>query len=589
MSSPAESGPGRRPYEGRSPEIEVRGWRRVALVTGVISFVSLLLMASSFVTRPGLDPEDETRALSSPELRALKARLAEDAGNEELKGRIRELDLAVRQEFFEARALTQRLAYLLLGAIVLFLVAVRRSGLTPHAPPEEPPPVEAPDEDGREAVLTRRALAGLGVVLGVSGLLWALLTDATLPTDAVEGAAAFPTLEEQRQNWPRFRGADANGTALSGDAPATWNGEDGTHILWKTPIPRPGFSSPVVWGRRVYLSGADAKSREVYAFDTASGQLLWTSPLVAAGQSLEIPEVGDDTGLAAPTLATDGRRIYALFATGEVAGFDLDGTQLWGASVGPFENAYGHASSLVVHEDRLLLQLDQGLEDDGLSRLLALDVLTGETVWEVARPVDASWSTPLVIPGEGGAAEVVLSATPWVISYDAREGTELWRARFLEGEVVPAPVSGEGLVFVLHQDVGGAAIRLGGRGDVTDSHVAWTLDYGAPSISSPVLSGGLLFIQEDDGLVSCYQAGDGAQLWEHELDGMFNASPVLVGERLYLTNTQGTTFTLKAGREVEELGRSELGEGVHASFGFAEGRLFIRGEEHLYAIGAPGP
>jgi len=569
--------------------MEVRGWRRVALVTGVIPFVTLLLMVSSFVSRPGIDPEDETRALSSPELRELKARLAEDTGNEELKGRIRELDLAVRQDFFDDRARTRRLAYVLLGAIVLFLVAVRRSGLTPHAPPEEPPPVEAPDEDGREAVLTRRALAGLGVFLGISGLLWALLSDATLPTDAPEGAAAFPSLEEQRQNWPRFRAADGNGVAPSGEAPTTWNGEDGRHVLWKTPVPRPGFSSPVVWGRRVYLSGADEESREVYAFDTVSGELLWTSPIVAVGQTLEIPEVGDDTGLAASTLATDGRRVYALFATGEVGGFDLDGTQLWGASVGPFANAYGHASSLVIHEDRLLVQLDQGLEDEGLSRLLALNVLTGETVWEVARPVDASWSTPLVIPREDGGAEVVLSATPWVISYDAREGTELWRVDFLQGEVVPAPVSAEGLVFVLHQDVGGAAIRLGGRGDVTDTHVAWTLDYGAPSISSPALSGGLLFIQEDDGLVTCYQAGDGAQLWEHELDGMFNASPVMVGERLYLTNTKGTTFTLKAGREVEELGRSELGEGVHASFAFAGGRLFIRGEEHLFAIGAPGP
>jgi outer membrane protein assembly factor BamB len=307
------------------------------------------------------------------------------------------------------------------------------------------------------------------------------------------------------------------------------------------------------------------------------------------GQTLEIPEVGDDTGLAASSPATDGRRVYALFATGEVAGIGLDGTQLWGASVGPFENAYGHASSLVVHEDRLLLQLDQGLQDEELSRLLALDVLTGETVWEVARPVDASWSTPLVIRHEDGSAEVILSATPWVISYDAREGTELWRVDFMQGEVVPAPVSTDDLVLVLHQDVGGAAIRLGGRGDVTDTHVAWTLDYGAPSISSPALSGGLLFIQEDDGLVSCYQAGDGVQLWEHELDGRFTASPVIVGERLYLTNTRGTTFTLKVGREVEELGRSELGEGVHSSFAFAGGRLFIRGEKHLFAIGAPGP
>jgi outer membrane protein assembly factor BamB len=202
--------------------------------------------------------------------------------------------------------------------------------------------------------------------------------------------------------------------------------------------------------------------------------------------------------------------------------------------------------------------------------------------------VDASWSTPLVIPGED-VDEVVLNATPWVISYDTRSGDELWRADCLTGEVVPSPVRVDGLVLAMHQDAGAFAIRRGGRGDVTETAIAWSLELGAPGIPSPLVSGGLVYLQEDDGYLTCYQASDGVKVWEHELYGTFNASPSLVGDRLYTTDTDGVTYTLRAGREVEELGRSELGEPVFASFAFGAGRIYIRGEEHLFAIAGGQP
>jgi outer membrane protein assembly factor BamB len=573
--------------DGRHGLAEV-GWRRLSAVAAAVSLVALLLLIASALPMSGRDPKDETRAFSSVELRELKSRLAENPADQALKDEIRALDQKLREGFFARRARTRRNALLLLIAVVVVLVAVSQTGITPTAPPTEPPPGEPPDEEGREARRSRNALAGLGALLGLLGLAWGLGSRARLP-ESIDAAAtaAGSSLEELRLNWPRFRGQDGSGVGLSAEAPATWDAATGENVLWKVAVPRPGRNSPLLWGERVFLTGADASGREVFAFDARSGELAWRSTIQVAGGAVELPEVTDDTGLAASTGATDGRRVYVIFATGEVGAFELDGTQVWARTFGPFQNNYGHASSLVAHEGRLFVQLDQGMEDDGLSRLVALDAATGETAWEALRPVDASWTTPLVIPGDD-QDEIVLCAAPWVISYDATTGAELWRARHLSGEVVPSPVATDDLVLAMHQEAGVFAIRRGGQGDVTESHLAWKLDLGAPGIPSPLVSNGLLYVQEDDGYLTCYQASDGAKVWEHELIGRFNASPSLSGEHLYTTDTEGVTYTLRAGREAVEVGRSELGEPVFASFAFGSGRIFIRGEQHLFAIGEAG-
>jgi outer membrane protein assembly factor BamB len=182
--------------------------------------------------------------------------------------------------------------------------------------------------------------------------------------------------------------------------------------------------------------------------------------------------------------------------------------------------------------------------------------------------------------------EVILNAAPWVISYDLASGEELWRAERLAGEVVPAPMLAGELVIAMHADFGISAIRRGGRGDVGESHLAWSHDYGAPGISSPALHDGQLYVLEDDGYITCYDTADGAKVWEHEVDGYFNASPSIIGDRLYATNSEGLTYVLKVGREFEAVAQNELGEKVGASFAFGGDRIYLRGEQHLFAIGA---
>ncbi len=266
-----------------------------------------------------------------------------------------------------------------------------------------------------------------------------------LPLIAITGAFAalaadLPTPEEYRANWPRFRGPDGGGVAAGGHAPLTFDVKAGTNIAWSVAVPVAGFNSPVVWGDRVFLSGGDDAKCEVMCFDVQSGKLLWQTavPKVERGAD-EKQEPPDQSGMAAPTVATDGRRAYAIFANGNLAAFNFDGSVAWAKHLVIPKNSYGHASSLATWQDRVIVQIDQGEVDDKLSRLFAFDGASGAVVWEKERNVGASWATPIVIEA-AGKTQLITLALPWVIAYSPKDGAEMWRAESLDGEVTPSPV-----------------------------------------------------------------------------------------------------------------------------------------------------
>ena len=389
--------------------------------------------------------------------------------------------------------------------------------------------------------------------------------------------------------WPRFRGPGGLGISAYANLPQRWNGRIGEGILWKTAVPLPGENSPVVWKDRVFLTGANESRREVYCYHAHSGRLLWRRPVSTLGSGAEPPEVMEDTSFAAPTAAVDGERVYALFANGDLACFDLSGHAVWARSLGTPDNVYGHASSLLVHEGMLLVQYDQGEAEDAKSALLALDARTGETIWEVPRPVPNSWTTPIVIDtGEG--KRIIAAADPWVIAYDALSGVELWRANCLGGDVAPSPVYGADLVFVVNADAKLAAIRPGGADDVTKTHIAWEAeDYDLPDIASPLATDEFVFLLSTGGTLSCLAARDGTKLWTAELKAGFRASPSLAADRLYLLSEDGVTFIVAAERQYRLLGRCELGEPANTSPALVDGRIYVRGKRHLYCIGTAKP
>ncbi len=398
-------------------------------------------------------------------------------------------------------------------------------------------------------------------------------------------AALANDLRAANENWPRFRGDDGGGVYPQDDVPTTFDVKTEANIAWSADVPIAGFSSPLVWDDRVYLSGGDESKRQVMCFDAAIGIPLWRSNLPKPAGSEEKAEVPDQSGMAAATMAIDGRHIYAIFTNGDLYAVNLDGTVAWSKHFNLGKNAYGHAASLLTWQNRLIVQLDQGDADDKLSKLVAFDGATGAVVWEQPRPTGSSWATPIVFDA-AGTTQIITLSVPWVIAYSAKDGAEIWRVECLDGEVTPSPIFTGGLVLVPSPSVKMLAIRPDGHGDVTKTHIAWVAEDGIPDVTSPVSNGELVFVTDNGGVVTCYDAKTGRKQWQQDFDEGCNASPSIVGNKLYLINRQGLVVVIDATREFKEIARSPIGEQVFASPAFSKGRMFVRSLKHLICIKA---
>jgi len=400
-------------------------------------------------------------------------------------------------------------------------------------------------------------------------------------------AADLPSPEEYRANWPRFRGPDGSGViAAPAGLPLTCDPKTGANVAWTAEVPTPGFSSPVVWGDRVFLSGGDEEKREVMCFDLASGKLLWEREVPKSAEKTdEKVEVPEQCGMAAGTVATDGRRVYAMFANGTLAAFNFDGQVAWAKNLGAPKNEYGHAASLATWQDRVIVQFDQGAADDNLSKIFAFDGATGAVAWETSRPVGQSWATPIVLDA-AGKSQIITLGVPWAISYSPKDGAEIWRADCLDGLVTPSPIFTGGTLFVVNPSNKLQAIHPDGEGDVTSSNLGWGVEDGIPDVTSPVSNGELIFLLDSSGTLTCYAAKDGKKVWQHDLGEECNASPSIAANRVYVVTKKGALVVVEVGREFKELARSSLGEQVLASPAFTQNKILIRGVKHLLCLEA---
>jgi outer membrane protein assembly factor BamB len=343
----------------------------------------------------------------------------------------------------------------------------------------------------------------------------------------------------------------------------------------------------VVWGNRVFLTSGDEQAREVICFDTDTGRLLWQKALPPApefqGKKLEAPEY---TGFAAATAATDGQGVFAVYGTGELGAFDFSGKLVWSKCFGLPENLYGHSSSLLVWQGKLIVQFDQGDAEAGKSRLYAFDPATGRVLWEQRRAVPSSWTTPLILDTLR-PQQVIVLGEPWVMGYDFADGRELWRVECLGTDLAPSPVFAGGLVIAVSASKQVVAIRPDGAGEVTKTHLAWRYEDNIPDITSPVSNGELVWFTTTDGFLTCLDVKSGAKVYEQSLELDFNASPLLVGNQLLLFTLKGLGLAIAADRSFRELGRAELGEAVHASPALAGEHLYVRGVTNLFCLG-PG-
>ncbi|MCX7826299.1 MAG: PQQ-binding-like beta-propeller repeat protein [Verrucomicrobiae bacterium] len=571
-----------------------RALLRTAIVAGAFCAVVATLLLVNWFQSHALDP------LKAPRLKDLKALLVQRPDDEALKKQIRALDLEHREAHARRVALQERGGWLLIGGGVVFLFAMQ-AAIYRKKLPKFQKPSRRPADDERATTDARWAVGAVGVALGAAA--WtcvaqsqsflaahaARLTVATTAqAAAVEEPAPttpFPTPEEMKQNWPRFRGPGGLGISPYANAPLIWNGKTGENILWKTKVPVTGPNSPVIWGRRVFVSGATASKEEIYCFDALSGKLLWQRSVEPPKETGDPIQVTDDGGHSPATMATDGRRAYAIFANAHVVAVDYKGNVAWTRNLGRPDNSYGHSSSLELVRDRLIIQFDQGGEKDGKSKLIALNTVNGDPVWESPpRPVGASWATPITIT-VGQQEQIITCSLPFVIAHDAATGKEVWRSKNLFGEVVPSATFANGLVFTAMEGETLTAIRPDGTGDVTKTHVVWVAEEGLPDIASPLCDGERVYLATGGGEVTAYDAKTGKKVWAKELDASFKSSPSLAGDRVYVFSDKGVCYVLQAGAEFKELARNELGEEVLSTPAFADGRIYVRAKHHLFCIG----
>jgi len=394
-------------------------------------------------------------------------------------------------------------------------------------------------------------------------------------------------------DWPEFRGPTGQGLA-PGSLPLKWSTTE--NVAWKRAIPGQGWSSPVLVGGQLFLTTAvksleknGALSLRVLALDSGTGRTLWEKEVLSV-EAEKVPNIHAKNSQASSTPLRVNGRLYAHFGHHGTACLDDAGNVLWRSTELSYPPVHGNGGSPVLAGSSLVFSCD------GASNpfVAALHKDTGKVLWKTPRETQAqkkfSFSTPLLIE-VGGQTQVISPGSGAVCAYDPKSGKELWRVRYGEGySVVPRPVFGHGLLFI------GTgfdrpmvmAIRPDGKGDVTDTHVAWRLSKSAPNTPSLLLVDENIYAVSDGGIASCVEAKTGNVRWQERIDGNYSASPLHAGGRLYFSNEAGTTVVLKAGATFDKLATNPLGERVLASPAVADGALFIRTEQHLYKITGGG-
>jgi len=385
----------------------------------------------------------------------------------------------------------------------------------------------------------------------------------------------FPSKSAIESQFNSFRGAWGNGISKAQNLPLEWDAETGSNILWTADIPISGYSSPVVWDNRVFVTGGNQAERRVFCYDTSSGKLLWNNLVEnIEGSPSTPPETTEDTGLAAPTSVTDGNVVVSIFGTGDIIAFTMEGERVWARNLGVPDNHYGHSSSLMAWDGKVLVQYDTNKS----GRLLALNMYSGETVWDVSRDNRISWASPILAEIDG-EMQVATSTAPKVAGHLVETGEELWSVECMMGEVGPSPTFANGLVIAGNEYATLAAI------DPEKGEIVWeSYDY-LPEVASPAVADGLLFIATTYGVFACYDVHTGNKYWEMEFDEGFYASPVIGDGKLYAPDMQGVVHVIAIEREGEKLAANEMGERIVTTPALLNNRIYIRSDNKLYCIG----
>jgi outer membrane protein assembly factor BamB len=624
-------------------KINITLWRNIAYIAGAFSFIIGVLIIANYLQISQVDPVD------SKVLNVLIERLNENPEDAELREQVREFDLLARKAYFTNAWQIKTGGYLLAIGLIVVLIALQMieagkkkiqlknnlkdekyhitqkkarrwiaiggsffaviailfaflthqefsqkfttekpvelaENMVPESTLEaEPIEIEAVVEDTvqevpKDTVLLAELKEEPAVEKDSSSVKVKEVEEPVKEEAAPAISMTYPTAA-MKKNYPSFRGPGGNGIAYQTNIPTDWDGASGKNILWKVKIPIHGYNSPVIWGNKLFLSGADGKQQQVYCYNRLTGDLLWTADANnIKGSPATKPKVTDDTGHAAASVCCDGQAVYAIFSTGDIIAFDMNGKELWSKNLGSTGNHYGHSSSLYVVNQKLIVQYDTKKNP----KIMALSTQTGETVWSENRKVKISWASPIVV-NTGKRIEVMLLADPTASSYDSETGEKLWEIDCTYGEVGPSLAYSNGRVFALNEYA--KLVGIGINNPDKSAKILWEDDELLSDVPSPIATKDFLFIATSYGDVACYNAKTGDNYWIEEFGTSIYSSPILVDGKVYLIDRDGVMHIFKLGETFELIGRPKLGVKSDCTPAFANGRIYIRADKHLYCIG----
>lgn len=394
-------------------------------------------------------------------------------------------------------------------------------------------------------------------------------------------------------NWPQWRGPFLNGISGEKNLPVKWSAEE--NITWKLAMPSWTGATPIIWGERIFLNVAEGDSLFLWCVDRTKGELLWKKHLSGGNTKMR------KQNMSSPSPVTDGKNVWVMTGTGILKAFDFSGAELWIRDVqkdyGRFGLNWGYASSPLLYEDALFVQVLHGMRTDDPSYVMRIDKKTGKTLWKVDRPTQAirespdSYTTPALLK-YGKTVEIVITGGDCVTGHDPATGKELWRANGLNPDnnpnfrIVASPVVFADVVYAPTREKPLLAIRGGGRGDVTESHKLWAFTHG-PDVPTPVTDGKYFYVVDDRGIMWCLDAKTGGTIWgpQRIKPATYSSSPVLADDKLYVTNEEGLTTVLKAGPKFEVLAENNLNDYTLSSPAISDGQVFMRTAGYLYCIG----
>jgi outer membrane protein assembly factor BamB len=397
----------------------------------------------------------------------------------------------------------------------------------------------------------------------------------------------------QAEHWPQWRGPMLNGISSEKNLPVRWSTTE--NVTWKLAMPERSGATPIVWGDHLFLNVGEGSSLALWAVDRASGAVRWKRPLGDGNRRMMKQQ------MSSPSPVTDGRSVWVMTGTGVLKAFDFAGKELWSRDIqsdyGRFGLQWGYASSPLLFEDSLFVQVLHGMHTDDPSYLLRIDKASGKTIWRVLRPTRArfespdAYTTPALLRS-GNSTEIVITGGDVVTGHEPATGKELWRADGLNPtnngsfRIVASPVVHGDLLFAPSRERPLLALKPGGRGDVTASHVLWSFNNG-PDVPTPVTDGTYLYSINDRGILYCLDARTGKVVYgpQRLRNATYSGSAVLADGKIYITDEDGVTTVFRSGPKFELLAENDLQDYTLSSPAVSDGQIFVRTASFMYAIG----